>query len=64
MTMRRAILGMIVLLVSGSPAFACGTLTCVAAVTRKCSAQEKGDRRTNNDDSSYGYSDHGKSEQQ
>jgi hypothetical protein len=31
---------------------------------RKCSAQEKRDRRTNNDDTSGGHSDHGKSEQQ
>jgi hypothetical protein len=31
---------------------------------RKCSAQEKRDRRTNNDDTSGGHSDHGKSGQQ
>src|SRR4051794_24838048 len=31
---------------------------------RKCSAQEKRDRRPNNHDTSYGRSDHGKSEQQ
>ena len=30
----------------------------------KCSSQEKRDRRTNNDDTSGGHSDHGKSEQQ
>src|SRR5262245_16329358 len=34
------------------------------ALPRKCSAQEKRDRRTNNHDTGYGRSDHGKSEQQ